>query len=113
MKLETSRQGEVTVLRVSGELNAHSVGRFNNAVTESLANQRRDFLVDLSGVTTIDSAGLEALTGLQRQCEEQLGLLRVAGADATLRKIFEMTRLDKLLTLCESTEEALTAYGQA
>ena len=112
MKLDVARQGDVTVLAVSGELNADSVGRFRKAVAEAMGRQQRDFLVDLGSVTTIDSAGLEGLTALQRQCEEELGMVRVCRANPTLRKVFELTRLDRQLTLCETTEEALASFGQ-
>lgn len=112
MRLEAFDRGDVTVFRVSGEFNIDSVARFNETVAERIAQQHRDFVVDLSGVTAIDSAGLEALTALQRRCEEQLGLLRIAGADATVRKILEITRLDRSLTLCDSTQEALGAFAK-
>ena len=111
MKLETAVQGDVTVLAVFGALNADSASRFNQAVAETLARQRRDFVVDLAGMTTIDSTGLEALTAVQRQCEEQLGMVRISGADATVRKVLEITRLDGLLTLSRSTQEALASFA--
>ena len=113
MKLEISLQGDVTVLTVSGEFNVDSVARFNEAVADALASQRRDFVVDLEKVTAIDSAGLEALTAMQRQCEDQLGIARLCGVDATIRKILEITRLDKLFTLCDSAEDALASFAQA
>ncbi len=112
MKLETSVQGDVTVLSVSGEFDVDSTARFNKAVADALADQRRDFVVDMGEVTRIDSAGLEALTAVQRQCEEQLGMVRLCGADATMRKIFEITRLNKTFTLCDGPEEALASFGQ-
>jgi len=112
MKLETSRRADITILDPSGEFNADSVGRFNEAVAEALADQRRDFVIDLAGVTTIDSAGLESLTAVQQQCEEQLGMVRLCGADPTLRKIFEITRLDKVFTLCDTRAEALETFAQ-
>lgn len=112
MKLQTSVKDEVTLMTISGELNTDSVRRFKEIVTEAFANQRRDFVVDLAGITSIDSAGLEALTALQRECDEQLGMVRFCGADETTSKIFEITRLDKLFALHSGVEEALGTFTQ-
>ena len=111
MKLTSSRQDEVTVLAVSGEFTADSVRQFNESVAQTMARQARDFVVHLAEVTSIDSAGLEALTALQRQCEEQLGMVRFCGPDETLRKLFEITRLDQRFALHETVEEALASFA--
>lgn len=99
------------MLTVAGEFNVDSAPQFDRAVADALAGQHRDFLVELSGVTLIDSAGLEALTALQRQSEEQLGMTRLCGANETTRKILEITRLDKVFTVCDSREEALASFS--
>ncbi len=112
MKLTVTTQGEVSVVRVAGELNADTVPRFAEAVEQSFAGGRRDFVIDLSEITTADSAGLEALTALQRRCEEALGLVRFCGADDDLAKILEITRLDKQLVVHENLQEALSAVAQ-
>lgn len=112
MKLDISIENDVTVLAVSGALNRDSVARFKRAVGEALDQQRRDFVIDLSKVVSVDSAGLEILTDLHRQCEEQLGMVRVCGADETMSKIFEMTRLDKQFELHENVAAALGSFAQ-
>jgi anti-anti-sigma factor len=57
-------------------------------------------------MTRIDSRGLESLTSLHRQCDEELGLMRICGVDETTRKIMEMTRLDQEFVLYRNVEEA-------
>ncbi len=111
MRVETREHGEVTVLALFGELIGGATTQLNEAVEQAFDRQMRDFLVDLSEVTVVDSAGLESLTALQRRCEEQLGMVRFCGADDTLRKVFEITRLDGQLMLHESMEEALVGFN--
>ena len=111
MKVQSSLRDDVAILNVSGELNADSVSKFNEAVIQAREHELRDFIVDVREVTAIDSAGLEALSALQRQCEEQLGMVRFCGADETLHKIFEITRLDKRFFTHDSIEEALTSFA--
>ena len=111
MKLQSSTVRGVTLLAPAGDLNADSVGRFHSAVNAATASEGRDFLIDLSGTTGMDSAGLEALTALLRKCEEQLGMVRLAAPNATVRKILEMTRLDRQFTIHDDVEDALGAFA--
>jgi len=111
VKISATRHGDVTVLELSGELNHESAGRFNEAVAAAFNAGCRDFAVDLRQVNGIDSAGLEAFTALQRRCEEQLGMVRFCGPDATLKKIFELTRLDRSLAVEDSLDEALASFA--
>jgi len=90
-----SQKGTTNVLIVDGELVAETVGEFSRLVGQCRQRDGRDFIVDLGTTRTVDSAGLEALTALQRECDEQLGLLKLCGVDETVKKILEMTRLDR------------------
>ncbi len=111
MNVTTRQEGDVTVLEIAGELTHESVPRFTEAATRAFDAGRRDFVVDLRRAEAIDSAGLEAFTALQRRCEEQLGMVRFCGPDATLRKILELTRLDRSLTIQDEMEEALASFA--
>jgi anti-anti-sigma factor len=111
MKLQSTNNGDITVISVAGDLNFESVAKFNDAIYAAFHEQRRDFVLDVKGLTGVDSAGLEALTALQRQCDEQLGMVHLCGADDTLKKIFELTRLGKQFTLYSNLEEAITSIA--
>lgn len=112
MRLESTIAGDVTVFKIIGELNGDSKSKLNAAVSKAFGEQRRDCVLDLSEVTVVDSAGLEQITAIQRQCEEELGMARVCGADETLRKIFEMTRLNRQFEMFDSVDEALASLAQ-
>jgi anti-anti-sigma factor len=54
----------VTVLRLKGDLDASTSDSFMQAAKKALDDGATDFLVDLSGVSFISSAGIRALHGL-------------------------------------------------
>jgi len=111
MKITEEHRGEVLVYRLSGELTAETVDAFDRGVREAFGNQHRDFVVDLAKVTRVDSRGLESLTALRRQCEDELGLVRICGADETIRKIFEITRLDRQFDMFRDVDEATASLA--
>ena len=57
-----------------------------------------DVIVDLSGVTFMDSTGLNALIGAYRRAPEG-GSLAVVGAPPAVRRVFDLTGLSELLLL--------------
>ena len=63
MNLAEAAPGEFTV---SGEIDAHSAESFANAL-EAAGDDLETIVVDLSGVTFIDSSGLRVLVGAQQR----------------------------------------------
>jgi anti-anti-sigma factor len=110
MKLQSTVNGDITVISLAGELNVDSAGKLTETVRTAFREQRRDFVLDLQQLSGIDSAGLEAITALQRECDEQLGMLHLCSVDPTLQKIFEITRLDRQLSLYPNLEEAVGSF---
>ena len=111
MSVSTTQQGNVCVLRVDVELTGASVEQFHNLVRRTLSEDGRDFAVDFTGTTRIDSAGLEALTWLKRECEEQLGMVKLCNLSGPLKQILEMTRLDLEFEQYEHVEETVESFA--
>ncbi|MCH8969704.1 MAG: STAS domain-containing protein [Planctomycetes bacterium] len=93
MSIETKTAADVTVIKIDGDLAGINAEDLRAAVEGGLAEGVRDFVLDLSDAPSCDSAGLEALTWFQRECEDRLGLLKLCGLSPTFHKILEITRL--------------------
>lgn len=93
MRLTHEDFEHVTVLKVQGDLGADDISTFRKLVEDRMAKNARDFVIDMTGIDTIDSQGLEALLWLQELCGDRLGQMRLAGLSANTLKILEVTRL--------------------
>ena len=111
MRTTLRQHGEVNVLTVDGALVLETVGAFNSLIEQCRRRDGRDFVVDLQAATTVDSAGLEALTALQRNCDERLGLLKLCGLNDTMTKILQLTRLDRDFDCRQDLGAALAALS--
>lgn len=86
-------QGRVVVL--CGELDVSTCP----ALSEHLAAPPRPFLVlDLSGLTFIDSSGLGAIHSARQRSIHDGGTLVVARPTPIVRRVFEITGLDSWIT---------------
>ena len=68
-------------------------------------------IVDVTGVEYLDSSTLSSLAGLKKLMREHgtAGILRIAGANESLRRILQICGLDKSFELYDSLEAAQNA----
>jgi len=93
-----------------GEVDAHSAPTLRQAISDELLEPGVTHLVvDLSRTTFLDSSALGVLIGAFKRMRERSGRLDVVQPPAALRRIFEITALDRILSLYESREQALAS----
>ncbi|MBW3553905.1 MAG: STAS domain-containing protein [Gemmatimonadetes bacterium] len=110
MAFEVTKQGEVTVLDVEGQLIVGNRQELKQKVLEELENGERRFLIDFDRTGYIDSSGLGVLVSLSKKIREQGGELRLANLNDDLRTLFELTKLDTLFQISSSRDEALSSF---
>jgi anti-sigma B factor antagonist len=82
-------------------------------VRKLLGENRKELVFDLSEVNYIDGAGLVILTFCSATMQAGGGALRVAGAQPLPQKLFEMTKLDKILSFFPTVEDACRDFTLA
>ena len=106
MKLSYEDHDTITVLKVSGDLTADQVDAFRRSCQERFEAGIRHVVLDMEHMTFIDSAGLEALLWLIDEVSEHGGQLRLVSPDEAIRKILEVTRLERRFNVHDSIESA-------
>ncbi|MEU9050377.1 STAS domain-containing protein [Streptomyces sp. NPDC048384] len=109
--VETTGFGHGLVVRVSGEMDHDSELWFRAHFTELVAHDERFIVLDLSGVSFCDSAGLNVLLGVWRQAEASGVGLVLACVPAPLRRIFQMTGTDQVLRVSDTVTDARAIFG--
>ncbi|EJO71852.1 MULTISPECIES: STAS domain-containing protein [Leptospira] len=98
----------MTIVKTSGEVNIFSSKKLKDLFNSKIDEGARVLLLDLSSTTHIDSSGLAVLISTQAKLMKQLkGALIVYAIPSSINKIFELTRLDKLITMSIDLDEAL------
>jgi anti-sigma B factor antagonist len=92
LEVSTTEHGELVVLALSGEFDVYTVAEFRTEI-ERIGQVDRSVIVDLSGVTFLDSSGIGALVTLLNQARHDGGRVGVICPRATLRRVFEIAGL--------------------
>ena len=97
----------VTVLAVYGDADLYSAPELRERLCSAISGGASTLVVDLSETTLIDSTSLGVLLGVMKQLRAQGGEIRLVVPRPELRRILEITMLDRVFTLHETQEDAL------
>lgn len=97
MQFSTGKQGDATVLRVSGELDAVSVVELRPTLDKLVEEKAKRILVDLSELRLIDSSGVGAIVSLFRRVRTHGGTVELVGVQDQPLAIFRLLKLDRVL----------------
>jgi anti-anti-sigma factor len=96
--------GGADALFVTGELDLATAPRLDEALAELAGDV---IVVDLSGCTFLDSAGIRALVGSARTLEAAGRSLRLVTSDAGILRLLEITGVDTLIPVHPLLDDAL------
>lgn len=90
--------GEVRILGLKGRLDTDTASDLELAAQDLIDAGARDFVVDLSGVGYVSSAGLRVLLMLGKSIDGK-GSLRLCGLNATVRQVFDVAGFTSLFVI--------------
>ena len=97
------------LIKLTGEVDLYTAPRFKDDLVALIDDGVADVVIDLSGVTFIDSTALGVIiSGVKRMRERDGHLAIVAGSRPVVR-ILDITGLNKVLTIFDTRDEALAA----
>ena len=97
------------VVTISGELDIATVPRVSAALQDEPAAGAEAIVVDLTGVTFMDSTGLAALMTLKRDVDARGGRLIVACPEGPARLLFDVSGVAGQLALYWTRDDAEAA----
>jgi anti-anti-sigma factor len=101
-----------SVVRLGGRLDITSAAEAKRLFAETVQAGTARLVVDLGGITFIDSSGLSALVSGLRSCRQAGGDLRIAEAGEQPKAVFALTSLDQVFRLYPTVGEALDGFAR-
>jgi anti-sigma B factor antagonist len=97
------------VIVVDGDLDAYSAPRLREMLAELIATGSDWIVVDCGSVDYIDSSGLGALVSGLKQISDRNGGLALARPNDSVRRVLQITGLDRLFPVYRGVDEAREA----
>lgn len=115
MQLEERINGNVAIVRVSGDITLNKGGDvlLKDKIQSLIQQGHKSVLLDLGGVSYVDSAGLGELVQAFATTKNRGGSLKLLNVTKKLRDLLVVTRLLTVFDTYENEADALASFGGA
>jgi len=112
VNLTTDHSQGISIVRVNeARLMYPLLSEFANTITSLIGAGERRVLLDLSTVTSVDSATIGCLMDLYRAATEAGGVLKLAGVQKRVETMLTMTGAQEFLEIHPDEPSAIRSFG--
>ena len=109
-EIEESMEGEISVLSLTGYLDAHTAPEFERAIQHSIEVGRFKIVVECRHLTYISSAGLGVFMGFVEDVRENGGDIKICGLIPKVHQVFELLGFQELFHIVDSRSDAIQKF---
>jgi anti-sigma B factor antagonist len=112
LSLETRNRGDVIIVHCQGRIVYRDEAVALSRVVGDVLKRGSKLVLELSGVSSIDSAGIGELALLQTWAQQRNAELKCAGANGVVRTLLDLTNLDSVVEVHPSLDSALESFRE-
>jgi anti-sigma B factor antagonist len=101
LTISVAENGTSRLVKLEGTCDLATAPDLRQALQPLVPPDVQEVVVDMTALEFIDSTGLGVILGSMRRLREGGGVLRIAGASGTVRRVLEITDLDKVIPLVD------------
>jgi anti-sigma B factor antagonist len=111
VKVSTIQNVDIAILEVKGTIiGGEETDDIKIRATDLLEQGNRKLVIDLSGVTYINSSGLGALVSIHSSYGRSDGRICLCGMGKSVKNVFVLTRLTSIFEVEETIESAISKF---
>jgi anti-sigma B factor antagonist len=104
---------EVTVVELSGQLTSFASGALRNAVTDLIAQRRKQIILNVTALEYLDSSGVGEVVRCYMSVIKQGGEMKVVGLTPKVEEILRITQLYQVFQEFADEQSALQSFPEA
>lgn len=102
---------QISIISLEGEVDVYTAPQLKQQIIKLLDEGVKNIIVNLESVEYLDSTALGVLIGGLKRLREREGSLNLICTNNRIKRIFEITGLDKIFNILTSEAEALNSLG--
>jgi anti-anti-sigma factor len=108
LNIQTRQEDDASVLSIKGKINFEVTPQLREVIKEAMGeNQPKLLVINMEGVSFIDSSGLGLLLAARKNIDSNNGKLHLCNVSAQVKKTFDQTNLTNYFSVFASEQEAL------
>lgn len=113
MKISTREIGNVTFVEPKGKITIGSGDvLLRDTIDEALSSGAKNILVDLNGVSKMDSSGLGELVAAHNTVTTNGGTIKLVNIPSKIYNIFGVSQIISVLDVFDDIDEAVASFDQ-
>jgi anti-sigma B factor antagonist len=104
LTVEVASAPDVQTIALAGEADLLGAPQIEAALEGAAAGAAKLIVVDLKGLTFIDSSGLQALATGHEHCRSRGYELRIVRGPANVQRLFDLTGMSEILPFVDAVE---------
>ena len=100
----------IALIKLKDKIYQNEVSQFKQLIDQFLAEKNIDFVVDLSELTYICSAGIASLINCYRTVRRKGGTIIYVNPNEKITEVFSICKLDQILQITKSVADALAFF---
>ena len=110
MEISQREADKVVILDIQGEIDLYNAPEIKDTIQKLIEQQKYNIIINLEKVSYIDSSGIGALISSLSNLKKYQGSLKIINVYASVKKVFELTKLTSFFEIFDSEEEALSKF---
>lgn len=103
---ELRKSDDATIVVLAGDVDLHESPALHATLVEIAKERPKRLMLDLTGVPYMDSSGVGTFVEVFRRVTAYKGKMVLYGMNSRVRSLFEITKLDRFFTICDTEQEA-------
>jgi anti-sigma B factor antagonist len=113
MKIGRHEEGSIVVIEPKGKI---TIGEgdvlLREEITRLLGEDKKQLVLDLGGISYMDSAGVGELVSVYTSVKNRGGELKLSCLTKKIKDLLQITQLMTIFDTYETTQEAVSAFKQ-
>lgn len=110
MQIAVEETEKALVIRLGGRLGHNSVDEIQHVFEDLLGKGRLNFIIDLSGLQYISSAGLRFFFDAVTRINNLKGRLILCGMQPEVKQVFDISGFTSFFSICATIQNALKQF---
>ncbi|MEA3328345.1 MAG: STAS domain-containing protein [Candidatus Omnitrophota bacterium] len=110
MEVKIRQKGNVKIVDIKGELDLYSSPSIRKEFDGLIKKKEKSILINLEGLTYIDSSGLATFIEALQKVSKYKGNLKLAGLRKSIKNVFEVARLDNVFSIFDNEAGAAKSF---
>lgn len=107
LQLSTTRRGPFAIVTVVGDVDLDTAGSLSDEVAAATCDESPHLVIDLGGVTFLDSSGVKVLVATNKRTEQAGASMSLVAVPRVVMRVLTVTALDKVFSIHDSVDDVV------